>query len=76
MFIVCFLTVDELTIDPFSDNKNITHESKEFFQAQGEWELLSIDTSKSNATLLDNLQDLLIYKVQNTEYRVGGKTHY
>ncbi|KTF73219.1 hypothetical protein cypCar_00044388 [Cyprinus carpio] len=54
---------DELTIDPFSDNKNITHESKEFFQAQGEWELLSIDTSKSNATLLDNLQDLLIYKI-------------
>ncbi|KAF4115466.1 hypothetical protein G5714_002955 [Onychostoma macrolepis] len=57
------LTIEELTIDPFSDNKNITQESKEFFQAQGEWELLSIDASKSNATLLDDLQDLLIYKI-------------
>ncbi|XP_050960559.1 5-hydroxytryptamine receptor 3A-like [Labeo rohita] len=56
-------TIDELTIDPFSNNKNITHDSKEFFQAQGEWELISIDTSKSNANLLDHLQDLLIYKI-------------
>ncbi|XP_016116546.1 5-hydroxytryptamine receptor 3A-like [Sinocyclocheilus grahami] len=56
-------SIGELTIDPFSDNKNITHESKEFFQAQGEWELLSIDASKSNAALLGYLQDLLIYKI-------------
>ncbi|XP_016328520.1 5-hydroxytryptamine receptor 3A-like [Sinocyclocheilus anshuiensis] len=56
-------TKEELTINPISDNKSLLHDSKEFFQAQGEWELVSIDIYDYTTNLLWNSQDLLIYQI-------------
>ncbi|XP_026064735.1 5-hydroxytryptamine receptor 3A-like [Carassius auratus] len=56
-------TKEELTINPFSNNKSLSQESKELFQAQGEWELLSIDISDYTSNFLWNSQDLLIYQI-------------
>ncbi|XP_016312674.1 5-hydroxytryptamine receptor 3A [Sinocyclocheilus anshuiensis] len=53
----------ELVISPFSDASFLTLSSKKAFQTQGEWELLSINTSKANVTTLGEPQDQLIYKI-------------
>jgi len=44
----------------------LTHESKETFQAQGEWELLSIDMTPANNTFMWGVKSQLIYQVQST----------
>ncbi|XP_026063145.1 5-hydroxytryptamine receptor 3A [Carassius auratus] len=54
---------NELVINPISDASFLTLSSKKAFQTQGEWELLSINTSKTNATTLGDPQDQLIYKI-------------
>uniref|UniRef100_A0A9J8A8M6 5-hydroxytryptamine receptor 3A n=2 Tax=Cyprinus carpio TaxID=7962 RepID=A0A9J8A8M6_CYPCA len=56
-------TKEELEINPISNNESLLLESKELFQAQGEWELLSIDISDYTTNLLWNSQDLLIYQI-------------
>lgn len=58
----------ELTIDPLSKAQNITQDSKNLLAAQGEWELLFINTSKAHATVLGDLQDVLVYQVRSTGY--------
>ncbi|KAI7803852.1 putative zinc-activated ligand-gated ion channel [Triplophysa rosa] len=66
----CTLTIhspmhpsDELTLDTFSDSSFLTSSSQKAFQTQGEWELLSINTSKSNMSSLGYYEDQLIYKI-------------
>ncbi|XP_059372485.1 5-hydroxytryptamine receptor 3C-like [Carassius carassius] len=54
---------NELVINPISDSSFLTLSSKKAFQTQGEWELLSINTSKANVTTLARPQDQLIYKI-------------
>ncbi|KAK7168429.1 hypothetical protein R3I94_002488 [Phoxinus phoxinus] len=55
--------VQEITIKTSSDENSIIHLSHELFQAQGEWELLSINYSK--ATLLKGIEfDQLIYQIK------------
>ncbi|XP_073801281.1 5-hydroxytryptamine receptor 3A-like isoform X2 [Danio rerio] len=56
-------TNKELTIDPLSKAQNITQDSKNLLAAQGEWELLLINTSKAHATVLGDLQDVLVYQI-------------
>ncbi|XP_073689265.1 5-hydroxytryptamine receptor 3A [Garra rufa] len=53
----------ELVISPMSDASFLTLSSKKAFQTQGEWELLSINTSKANVSTLGEPQDQLIYKI-------------
>uniref|UniRef100_A0A8C1JE43 5-hydroxytryptamine receptor 3A n=2 Tax=Cyprinus carpio TaxID=7962 RepID=A0A8C1JE43_CYPCA len=53
----------ELVLSPISDASFLTLSSKKAFQTQGEWELLSINTSKANATTQGEPQDQLIYKI-------------
>nr|XP_055031937.1 5-hydroxytryptamine receptor 3A-like [Misgurnus anguillicaudatus] len=57
-------SIDELTVNPFSDASFMTASSKKAFQTQGEWELLSITVSKSNMSTLGYVLDQL--KFQNT----------
>ncbi|KAL1277613.1 hypothetical protein QQF64_024286 [Cirrhinus molitorella] len=56
-------SIEELIISPFSDASFLTFSSKKAFQTQGEWELLSINTSKANVSTLGDPQDQLIYKI-------------
>jgi len=60
-------TEKDITIMPMSDQGNIIYFSQELFQAQGEWELLSLKYSKD--TLFRAIEfDQLIYQVQSTGY--------
>lgn len=68
--IYLYFLEEELEINPISNNESLLLESKELFQAQGEWELLSIDISDYTTNLLWNSQDLLIYQVQSKGYGV------
>nr|XP_009298114.1 neuronal acetylcholine receptor subunit alpha-5-like [Danio rerio] len=54
---------EELEIDSLSKAQFITKDSKKLFEAQGEWELLLIDTSRVNGTFTGLLQDLLVYQI-------------
>ncbi len=45
-------TVEELEVLTFTDPKWVTHESKQSFQAQGEWELLNINMVKSTISVI------------------------
>ncbi|XP_073801283.1 5-hydroxytryptamine receptor 3A-like isoform X2 [Danio rerio] len=56
-------TREELEIDSLSKAQFITKDSKKLFEAQGEWELLLIDTSRVNGTFTGLLQDLLVYQI-------------
>ncbi|XP_056310275.1 5-hydroxytryptamine receptor 3A [Danio aesculapii] len=56
-------TSKELVIHPLSEAKFITQDSKHLFEAQGEWELLLINPSNFNGTVLGNLHDLLVYQI-------------
>ncbi|XP_016424213.1 5-hydroxytryptamine receptor 3A-like [Sinocyclocheilus rhinocerous] len=56
-------SIEELIISPFSGASFLTLSSKQAFQTQGEWEFLSINMSKANASTLGVLQDQLIYKI-------------
>nr|XP_017210327.1 5-hydroxytryptamine receptor 3C-like isoform X2 [Danio rerio] len=52
-----------MMILPFSEAINLTHDSKDLFQAQGEWELVLINYFKTDAPILDEVQDLLVYEI-------------
>ncbi|XP_056609714.1 5-hydroxytryptamine receptor 3A-like isoform X1 [Triplophysa dalaica] len=54
---------DELTLNPWSDSLFLTSSSQNAFQTQGEWELLSINTSISHVSSLGYYEDQLIYKI-------------
>ncbi|XP_050962639.1 5-hydroxytryptamine receptor 3A [Labeo rohita] len=56
-------TTEELIINPVSDASFLTLSSKKAFQTQGEWELLSLNTSKANVSTFGHPQDQLIYKI-------------
>jgi len=60
-------TEKDITIVPMSNQGNILHFSQELFQAQGEWELLSLKYSKD--TLFRTIEfDQLIFQVQSPVY--------
>ncbi|XDV14185.1 hypothetical protein PO909_002364 [Leuciscus waleckii] len=55
-------SIQEITIKTLTNQSWMTHSSQELFQAQGEWELLSISYSK--ATLFKEIEfDQLIYQI-------------
>ncbi|XP_051988399.1 5-hydroxytryptamine receptor 3A-like [Xyrauchen texanus] len=56
-------SVEELNISPYSDASFLTLNSQKAFQTQGEWELLSINTSEANISSNQNTQDQLTYKI-------------
>ncbi|KAL1277525.1 hypothetical protein QQF64_024198 [Cirrhinus molitorella] len=56
-------SVDELKIDSLTDSEWVTHESKDTFQAQGEWELLNINMINSNYTFFWSDNNQLIYQI-------------
>ncbi|XP_048008242.1 5-hydroxytryptamine receptor 3A-like isoform X2 [Megalobrama amblycephala] len=55
-------SMQEITINTIPDEKNITQESKERFQAQGEWELLDITYMKDILSQWIEV-DQLIYQI-------------
>lgn len=63
-------TVKALTINTLYGSVWLTQESKQTFQAQGEWELLSINMTNYNATFIWGVKNQLIYQVQGTGYGV------
>ncbi|XP_016391990.1 5-hydroxytryptamine receptor 3A-like [Sinocyclocheilus rhinocerous] len=58
-------SIEELKVLTFADSEWVTHESKQTFQAQGEWELLSINMVKSNISVGYewDMKDQLIYQI-------------
>lgn len=58
-------SIEELIVLTFADSDWVTHESKQTFQAQGEWELLSINMVKSNISVGYewDMKDQLIYQI-------------
>jgi len=70
MYVVDFLSGNELLIYPFSDSSFLTLSSKKAFQTQGEWELLTINISKGQADTIGHIQDQLIYTVQSRTIRI------
>ncbi|KAK7174168.1 hypothetical protein R3I93_001378 [Phoxinus phoxinus] len=56
-------SVNELVMNTLYGSVWLTHESKETFQAQGEWELISINMTSSNSTLIWGVQNQLIYQI-------------
>ncbi|KAK2915834.1 hypothetical protein Q8A67_000208 [Cirrhinus molitorella] len=62
-------SVDELKIDSLTDSEWVTHESKDTFQAQGEWELLNINMINSNYTFFWSDNNQLIYQAKGAEKR-------
>ncbi|XP_073712947.1 5-hydroxytryptamine receptor 3A-like isoform X3 [Misgurnus anguillicaudatus] len=56
-------SINELTINQFSDASFMTASSKKAFQTQGEWDLLSITVSKSNMTTFGYLLDQLKFEI-------------
>ncbi|XP_058626438.1 5-hydroxytryptamine receptor 3A-like isoform X1 [Onychostoma macrolepis] len=56
-------SVQELTINTLYGSEWLTLESKQTFQAQGEWELLSINMINCNATFIWAVKNQLIYQI-------------
>ncbi|XP_051995387.1 5-hydroxytryptamine receptor 3A-like [Xyrauchen texanus] len=55
--------IHELIIEPYSNASSLTFNSQNAFQTQGEWELVSINMSKSINTVLWDKRDQLKYQV-------------
>ncbi|XP_043088984.1 5-hydroxytryptamine receptor 3A-like [Puntigrus tetrazona] len=56
-------TNEELKINPISDNTSLLQDSKDLFQAQGEWELVSINVYEYTSGLLWSSQELLAHQI-------------
>ncbi|XP_077086691.1 5-hydroxytryptamine receptor 3A-like [Siphateles boraxobius] len=56
-------SVNELVMNSLYGSEWLTQESKETFQAQGEWELLSIDMTSSNLTFIWGVKHQLIFQI-------------
>ncbi|XP_058627073.1 5-hydroxytryptamine receptor 3A-like isoform X1 [Onychostoma macrolepis] len=58
-------SIEELKVLTFTDPNWVTHESKQSFQAQGEWELVNINIDKSNISVGYewDMKDQLIYQI-------------
>ncbi|XP_077086692.1 5-hydroxytryptamine receptor 3A-like [Siphateles boraxobius] len=52
-----------LVIDSLNDAEGVTFDSKESFKSQGEWELLNINISTAQATIVWDDMDQLIYQI-------------
>ncbi|XP_072550364.1 5-hydroxytryptamine receptor 3A-like [Salminus brasiliensis] len=55
--------IDEIKIDAYSNASILTISSKQFFQTQGEWDLVSINMSKAHIQASGRVWDQLTYTI-------------